>query len=173
MPRRPRPTGKRATRYSGKRSGLEQKVQRAIKGSGYLYEGYKLKYTTTHTYTPDWASVPKKGLPRILVEVKSFFRAGDSKKYDSIARECREKGHVYIFCWENPHRKTPGAKHQTYADWCDKRGIPWCTVPELKTVLELLRDQTKDGVFSQPDEAGRIAGQVQELRLLSEEGVES
>lgn len=85
------------------------------------YETNKIKYTVEHTYNPDW-----KVKENVYLETKGRFVAADRAKHLYI-REQHPEITVYLV-FMNPNVKLNRVSKTTYAEWCDKHGIPWATI---------------------------------------------
>jgi hypothetical protein len=105
------------------RSKLEAMVA-GLLGPEWQYEPFNLTYQVQHRYTPDFV-YEHEGGREILVEVKGFFRAGDTQKYKAIAQECKETDREFVFFLSNPFKKVRKGGMLTMAQWCDKEGIRW------------------------------------------------
>ena len=89
-------------RTNGKfRSALEKEFSKEVKRKGFKYEPYGIPYTVHRTYMPDFVHEEKK----VMVEVKGFFRVGDTLKYKSIRDTILEDGWELIFLLSNEHKK--------------------------------------------------------------------
>ena len=67
------------------RSALEKEFSKEVRRKGFKYEPFDVPYTVHRHYKPDFVHEDKK----VMVEVKGFFRIGDTLKYKSI-RLCAE-----------------------------------------------------------------------------------
>ena len=70
------------------RSALEKEFSKEVKRKGFTYEPYDVPYTVYRKYKPDFVHEEKK----VMVEVKGFFRVGDTLKYKSIRDTILEDG---------------------------------------------------------------------------------
>lgn len=107
----------------GFRSGLEDKLSKAILEAGHLvrYEKLKLKYTIpekTHTYTPDF--VLDNG---VIIEGKGIFDSSDRAKHLLIKQQYPELDIRFVFS-RSKSPMGPGAK-TTMAEWCQKYGYQY------------------------------------------------
>jgi hypothetical protein len=68
-------------------------------------------------YNPDFV----KG--DILVEVKGFFRVGDTAKYKAIRDACLFK--ELVFFLQAPKTKIRKGAKMNMGQWCEKEGIKW------------------------------------------------
>ena len=100
------------------RSKLEARVARRL-GKDWEYEPGGFKYLVPRTYYPDFV----KG--NIYVEVKGYFRAGDTQKYAAINREMKAQGKDFRFVLQSPDKKVRKGSKITMAEWCDKHNIQW------------------------------------------------
>jgi predicted nuclease of restriction endonuclease-like RecB superfamily len=121
------------TKKSGKfRSALEKEFSKEVKRKGFKYEPYGIPYTVHRTYMPDFVHEEKK----VMVEVKGFFRVGDTLKYKSIRDTILEDGWELIFLLSNEHKKVRKGGKITMGQWCDKEGLKHYT---LSTAQELVK----------------------------------
>jgi len=108
------------------RSKLEARV--AIGLADWGYESEKMKYTIHRTYNPDFI----KG--NIYIEVKGFFRSGDTQKYKAINEQMLKEGKILAFVWSKPHQKLRKGSKLTNAGWCEKHGIKWFCQDSMKAL---------------------------------------
>jgi len=121
------------SKKSGKfRSALEKEFSKEVKRKGFKYEPYGIPYTVHRTYMPDFVHEEKK----VMVEVKGFFRVGDTLKYKSIRDTILEDGWELIFLLSNEHKKVRKGGKITMGQWCDKEGMKHYT---LSTAQELVK----------------------------------
>jgi predicted nuclease of restriction endonuclease-like RecB superfamily len=121
------------SKKSGKfRSALEKEFSKEVKRKGFKYEPYGIPYTVHRTYMPDFVHEEKK----VMVEVKGFFRVGDTLKYKSIRDTILEDGWELIFLLSNEHKKVRKGGKITMGQWCDKEGLKHYT---LSTAQELVK----------------------------------
>jgi hypothetical protein len=106
------------------RSKLEAKVAESL--VDWEYESTTVKYSVPRTYTPDFT----KG--RVYIEVKGFFRVGDTQKYKAIHKQLKSEGKVLVFVWSDAHKRIRKGAKLTNAKWCDKEGIVWFDLSEIK-----------------------------------------
>ena len=104
------------------RSKLEQMVATLL-GPEWLYEPFRVPYTTQHNYTPDFVHTID-GYYEILVEVKGYFRPGDRQKYKAI-RDNLDDSRELVFFLSSPFKKVSKGAMLTMAQWCDKEGLKW------------------------------------------------
>ena len=115
--------GYRKARASGFRSGLEQTIAKQIKQARHKvrYEAMKIQWVdfSIRSYTPDF--VLDNG---IILEVKGFWSTADRRKHVEIKTQ---HDHLDIrMVFENSRRKIRKGSKTTYADWCEKKEIPFC-----------------------------------------------
>lgn len=118
------------------RSKLEQAA--SLKLKDWDYETERLSYHIPKTYTPDFT------LGDFYIEIKGYFRSGDTQKYAAIKRECDKQGIVLIFVWQNKKKKLRKGSKLTNEDWCTKHGIPCFNVEEIDSLKKWVRDYGKD-----------------------------
>jgi very-short-patch-repair endonuclease len=114
------------------RSALEKEFSKEVKRKGFKYEPYGVPYTVHRTYMPDFVHEEKK----VMVEVKGFFRVGDTLKYKSIRDTILEDGWELVFLLSNEHKKVRKGGKITMGQWCDKENIKHYT---LHTAQELVK----------------------------------
>ena len=114
------------------RSALEKEFSKEVKRKGFTYEPYDVPYTVYRKYKPDFVHEAKK----VMVEVKGFFRIGDTLKYKSIRDTISVDGWELIFLLSNPNKKVRKNGKITMGHWCDKEGFKHYT---LHTAQELVK----------------------------------
>lgn len=131
--------------HTGYRSGLEERVAQQLSDAGvnFGYEDFSLTYVdpTYHQYTTDFT------LPNgIIIEVKGHFTPDDRRKHKWIKEQHPELDIRLLF--ENAHKRLNKRAKSTYAQWCEKHGIPWAhkQVPQ-----EWLSEETKDAAKTRKD----------------------
>ena len=128
MATRARYSAKRAGLKHGFRSGLEEKVAKALKEQGIdpKYEEEKIVYTVPSrkaTYTPDFR------LPNgIYVETKGRFGVADRQKHLFIKAQHPELDIRFVF--SNSNTKISKISKTTYAMWCEANGFEWADIKE-------------------------------------------
>ncbi len=108
------------------RSGLEEKVADLFVELGvkYEYESTKIPYTIGHNYTPDFL------LPNgVFLETKGYWDAADRKKIKSVKEQHPELDIRMVF--QSPFNKISKKSKTTYAQWCEKKGIPWTSFTNI------------------------------------------
>jgi hypothetical protein len=98
------------------RSKLESLVA-GLLGPTWEYEPFKMPYTVHRNYNPDFV----KG--DIMIEVKGFFRVGDTAKYKAIRDACLFK--ELVFFLQAPKTKIRKGAKMNMGQWCEKEGIKW------------------------------------------------
>ena len=107
----------------GFRSGLEEKVADYLtsKGVGFSFEAMKVSYVkpeTKHIYTPDF--ILDNG---IIIETKGRWLLDDRKKHILIRKQ---HPHLDIrILFQNANAKIRKGSKTSYADFCEKHGIPY------------------------------------------------
>ena len=120
MATQPKYSAKRAGLKHGYRSGLEDKIAKALEAQGIdpKYEQLKIVYTVpqrTASYTPDFM------LPNgIIIESKGRFMVADRQKHLLIKAQFPEFDIRFVF--SNSKAKISKTSSTTYADWCVKHG---------------------------------------------------
>ena len=89
------------------------------------YEASKIPYQIQHSYTPDFF-LPNK---HIYLEAKGYWRSEDRRKIKTIREQHPDIDLRMVF--QNPYLKISKKSKTTYAQWCERRGIPWCSYHEL------------------------------------------
>lgn len=131
----------RRTRFKGKetghRSGFEQSGQLILQsaGVGFEYEPKDKKLTyvkpeTTHKYLPDYI-IKTNGYH---FEFKGLFTATDRKKILYVIEQNPSVKLIMVF--QQPNKKLSKASKTTYAMWCDKNNIRWCTLDMIVDIAK-------------------------------------
>lgn len=111
------------------RSNLEKAVGAAL-GTQWAYEPFKVPYEIPKKYTPDF--VYEGPLVSIFVEVKGYFRVGDTQKYKAI-RDSLGHDERLVFFLQDPNKKVRKGSSLTMSQWCEKEGLEWYSdAEELK-----------------------------------------
>ena len=108
------------------RSKLEERVATLLEqlGISYEYESEKLSYTIEHNYTPDFV------LPNYTyLETKGYWDAADRRKILAVKKANPEVDLRMVF--QSPYNTISKKSKTTYAQWCDKHGIPWTAYHEI------------------------------------------
>jgi hypothetical protein len=100
------------------RSKLEAMVHHLL-GDEWAYEPFQIAYVTKHKYTPDFVQ------GGLLVEVKGYFRPGDTQKYKAIRDSLEGTDQELVFFLSSPFKKVRKGAMLNMGAWCDKEGIPW------------------------------------------------
>lgn len=82
---------------------------------------------TYHNYTCDFVS------KNVYLECKGYWDKDSRDKMNLIKQQYPEIRIIMVF--QNPKLKIYKGSKTTYADWCDKNGIEWCTLATLKQLL--------------------------------------
>lgn len=119
-----------------RRSGFEDDVEAKLKSLNikYEYETVKLTYTipeSKHVYTPDFI------LDGVILETKGRYDLDDRKKMLLVTKQNPDKRIVMVF--QNPNTKLTKKSKTTYATWCEKNGIEWCTFKTLESKLPKIK----------------------------------
>ena len=107
----------------GFRSGLEEKVAEFLtsKGVKFTFETLKVPYVkpeTKHIYTPDF--ILDNG---IIIETKGRWLLDDRKKHLLIRKQRPDLDIRILF--QNANAKIRKGSKTSYADFCEKHGIPY------------------------------------------------
>lgn len=108
------------------RSGLEEKVADLMVELGvkYEYESTKVPYVIQHNYTPDFL------LPNgVYLECKGYWDPDDRRKIKSVKEQNPDLDIRMVF--QSPFNKISKKSKTTYAQWCDKNGIPWTSFTNI------------------------------------------
>jgi hypothetical protein len=135
--------GRRPTQFrhlrAAYRSGLEATLAAALATAGVpvSFEQHRIPYTQpekARNYTPDFV------LPNgIVVETKGLFTAEDRAKMLWVQAQHPTLDIRMVF--SNAKAKLRKGSPTTYAEWCDKNGIPWAhKVIPAEWLREVLRD---------------------------------
>ena len=104
------------------RSGLEERVADLLcnLGVSYEYETKKIAYTIQHVYTPDFV------LPNgVILECKGYWDAEDRRKMKNV--KVQEPYLDIRMVFQSPFNPISKKSKTTYAKWCEKHDIPWCS----------------------------------------------
>ena len=102
------------------RSRLEEQVSDLLceLGIDYEYEPTKVSYQIQHFYTPDFL------LPNhVYLETKGYWDAADRRKMKAVKEQNPDLDIRMVF--QNPYNKISKKSKTTYAQWCERHGIPW------------------------------------------------
>ena len=108
------------------RSKLEERVATLLMtlGVSYEYESTKVPYTIQHNYTPDFV------LPNYVhLEAKGYWAAEDRRIILAVKKDNPELDLRMVF--QSPYNKISKRSKTTYAQWCDRHGIPWTAFHEI------------------------------------------
>tara|TARA_R100000458_G_scaffold53645_1_gene56111 strand:+ start:200 stop:568 length:369 start_codon:yes stop_codon:yes gene_type:complete len=110
---------KKTSKY---RSKLEEKVANLLQKLGivYEYESTKVPYTIQHNYIPDFVLSN-----RVYLETKGHWDAADRRKVLAVKRDNPSLDLRMVF--QAPFNKISKKSKTTYAKWCEKHDIPWCS----------------------------------------------
>jgi len=116
------------------RSKLEQECAKQL-GKEWKYEPNRIAYTVRRNYTPDFVFLDN------YIEVKGFFRSGDTQKYKAIAEQLQFEKKNLIFLMPDPNKYIRKGSKTTYRAWCKKHNIPIFSTKEIKQLKEWTRKQ--------------------------------
>ena len=108
------------------RSGLEERVANLLSelDISFEYECQKIPYIIEHTYCPDFT------LPNgVILETKGLWEADDRRKILAVKRDNPQSDIRMVF--QSPFNKISKKSKTTYAKWCDKHDIPWCSYTNI------------------------------------------
>jgi hypothetical protein len=104
------------------RSQLEVKVADLLSNLGvsYEYESTKVPYEIQFNYTPDFL------LPNgVYLETKGYWDADDRRKVLAV-KKCNPELDIRMV-FQSPFNTISKKSKTTYAKWCEKHDIPWCS----------------------------------------------
>ena len=104
------------------RSGLEERVADLLceLGVTYEYESTTVPYVIQHTYTPDFL------LPNgVFLECKGYWDSEDRRKIKAVKQQNPDLDIRMVF--QSPFNKISKKSKTTYAKWCERLDIPWCS----------------------------------------------
>ena len=119
---RPR-TKKKTSKY---RSQLEERVAELLTNLGvtYEYETTKIAYQISHNYSPDFI------LPNgTILECKGYWDSDDRRKIKNVCEQNPDMDIRMVF--QSPYNTISKRSKTTYAKWCERHNIPWCTFKEI------------------------------------------
>lgn len=108
------------------RSKLEEKVSDLLVDLGIdaEYESEKIDYVIHHRYTPDFK------LPSgIYLECKGYWDAEDRRKIKAVKELNPDIDLRMVF--QSPYNTISKKSKTTYAKYCERLGIPWCSFNEI------------------------------------------
>ena len=108
------------------RSQLEEKVADLLVelGVDYDYESEKLKYIIEHTYCPDF--ILTNG---VYLECKGYWDSKDRRKVKQVIKDNPDVDLRMVF--QSPYNKISKRSKTTYAQWCDRNKIKWCSYQKI------------------------------------------
>lgn len=107
------------------KSKLEEAAGNVL-GDEWEYEPTRLPYTIIRHYIPDFV----KG--DTIIEIKGYFRPGDSLKYKSVAEQMKKDGKRFIMVFQNLHARVRKDRRTTYKEWGEKNGVECIGIFELE-----------------------------------------
>jgi len=114
------------------RSKLEKECHDLL-GKQWKYEPNRIAYTVRRNYTPDFV------FGDYYIEVKGFFRAGDTQKYRAIAEQLKFENKHLIFLMPDPEKRTRKGGKTTYRQWCAKYDIKIFSTKQIKELKQWTR----------------------------------
>lgn len=120
------------------RSGSERRLADVLKAAKcpFQFEPYYIPYRVEQTrkYLPDFV------LPNgIILEVKGRFTATDRQK-QLLVRKSNIFDDIRIV-FDNPNNKLYKGAKSTYADWCSKHGIQFCSAKDHSVIRAWVSEQ--------------------------------
>ena len=116
-------TKKKTSKY---RSQLEERVAELLTNLGvtYEYETTKIAYQIAHNYQPDFI------LPNgTILECKGYWDSDDRRKIKNVCEQNPDMDIRMVF--QSPYNTISKRSKTTYAKWCERHNIPWCTFKEI------------------------------------------
>ena len=111
------------TKWKKSRDDFRYEMQRAVNeelGVEYEYEPTRIPYEIQFNYTPDFV------LPNgIYLECKGLWEPDDRRKIKAVIEQHPEIDLRMVF--QAPFNKISKKSKTTYAKWCDKHNIKWCS----------------------------------------------
>ena len=108
------------------RSGLEEDVADLLVDLSikYEYEPDSIDYVISHRYTPDFK------LPNgVYLETKGYWDAADRRKMKEVVKQRPDLDIRMVF--QDPYKRISKKSRTTYAKWCDKHSILWCSYTSI------------------------------------------
>ena len=105
---------------------LEEKVADLLVELGvkYEYETEKISYVIEHKYSPDFI------LPNgVYLECKGYWDSADRRKIKAVKTQHPNLDLRMVF--QAPYNTISKKSKTTYAKWCDKNNIPWCSFSNI------------------------------------------
>jgi hypothetical protein len=110
-----------------------EKLVGGLLGPEWAYEPFTVPYVTHRNYHPDFV------LGDLIVEVKGFFRVGDTAKYKAIRDALMFQ--ELVFFLQSPRTKVRKGAKMNMGEWCEKEGLKWFdNVAELKAYGEQINE---------------------------------
>jgi len=114
-------------------SGLEKRIMENLLSRGFDLQknpvgktkGVHFAYVLPQRdYYPDWVIGPNR-----VIEAKGILDRDERLKMLAVKERHPELDVRIVF--SNPKSPINKGSKTTYADWCDKHGIPWCKGPHI------------------------------------------
>ncbi len=96
----------------------------------YTYEKVKVPYVLACNYNPDFV------VGDYFFETKGLFKPADRRKIIAVRDQHPTKTIVLVF--QDHTKRIAKNSKTTYAGWCDKNGIQWCTITTIKLKMREL-----------------------------------
>ena len=108
------------------RSGLEERCAELLQELGviYEYESTKIPYVIQHNYTPDFCLANG-----VYLETKGYWDDEDRRKIRNVKQQHPELDIRMVF--QSPYNTISKKSKTTYAQYCEKLGIPWTSFHEI------------------------------------------
>ena len=116
------------------RSGLEASFAAIAPKRKFKYEPFDVPYVMHRKYKPDFVHT-RTGT---LLELKGFFRTGDTMKYKAI-RDCIDN--ELIFVLSDPNKKLRKGAKMTMGQWCDKEGFKHYTLNDFDKLMDYVNSK--------------------------------
>ena len=100
------------------RSKLEERVA-GLLGDAWEYEPKQHSYHISKKYKPDFVRGDT------YIEVKGYFRVGDTQKYKALALQLKKDGIEFVMLLQTPSKVVRKGAKLTMSAWCEKNDIKW------------------------------------------------
>lgn len=133
------------------RNKFEGKLKEQLEENNidYMYESFKVEYTLTKNYLPDFAIKAN----NIIIEAKGVFDSDDRRKHLAIKEQHPDLDIRFVFLRDNKLKR--GAK-MSYSDWCEYHGFKYAIGEIPEEWLQELPEEGKLDLVSEIDEHGGI-----------------
>lgn len=116
------------------RNAFEKKILKLLPIE-FKYEPMRMPYTLPHYYLPDFVDVDRK----IICEGKGRWTGADRNKVRAIIAAYPDW--KIVMCFYDENQKLSKKSKTTYAAYCKKYSIPYCTLATLTSTIAALLAQ--------------------------------